>query len=211
MVYGGFTSNADMRTGAPAFGTPEYTRAALASGQLARRYNLPFRSSNTNASNCVDAQAAWESQMSLWGAVMGHAHVIKHAAGWMEGGLCASFEKFIIDIDMLQMMAETLKPIEVSESTLALDSIREAGHGGHFFGTSHTLANYTTAFYEPIVSDWSNYESWVEKGEKNAFQRANEIYRQCLKDYEEPSIDEQVRISLEKYVNQRRPEIESIR
>ncbi len=211
MVYGGFTSNADMRTGAPAFGTPEYTRAALASGQLARRYNLPFRSSNTNASNCVDAQAAWESQMSLWGAVMGHAHVIKHAAGWMEGGLCASFEKFIIDIDMLQMMAETLKPIEVNESTLALDSIREAGHGGHFFGTSHTLANYTTAFYEPIVSDWSNYETWVEKGEKTAFQRANEIYRQCLKDYEEPSIDEQVRISLEKYVNQRRPEIESIR
>jgi trimethylamine--corrinoid protein Co-methyltransferase len=200
-----------MRTGAPAFGTPEYTRAALASGQLARRYKLPFRSSNTNASNCVDAQAAWESQMSLWGAVMGHAHVIKHAAGWMEGGLCASFEKFIIDIDMLQMMAETLKPIEVNESTLALDSIREAGHGGHFFGTSHTLANYTTAFYEPIVSDWSNYETWVEKGEKTAFQRANEIYRQCLKDYEEPSIDEQVRISLEKYVDQRRPEIESIR
>jgi trimethylamine--corrinoid protein Co-methyltransferase len=209
MVYGGFTSNADMRSGAPAFGTPEYTKAALASGQLARRYNLPFRSSNTNASNCVDAQAAWESQMSLWGAVMGHAHVIKHAAGWLEGGLCASFEKFIIDIDMLQMMAETLKPIEVSESTLALDAIREAGHGGHFFGTSHTLANYTTAFYEPIVSDWSNYETWAENGEKTAYQRANKIYRQRLKDYQEPPIDQQVRISLEKYVNQRRKEIES--
>ena len=207
MVYGGFTSNADMRTGAPAFGTPEYTRAAFASGQLARRYNLPFRSSNTNASNCVDAQAAWESQMSLWGAVMGHANVIKHAAGWLEGGLCASFEKFIIDIDMLQMMTETLKPIEVNESTLALDSIREAGHGGHFFGTRHTLENYTTAFYEPIVSDWSNYETWVEKGEKTAYQRANIIYRQCLKDYEEPPIDEQVKISLEKYVSERRIEI----
>jgi len=211
MAYGGFTSNADMRTGAPAFGTPEYTKAALASGQLARRYKLPFRSSNTNASNCVDAQAAWESQMSLWGAVMGHANIVKHAAGWLEGGLCASFEKFIIDIDMLQMMAETLKPIEVTESTLALDAIREAGHGGHFFGTSQTLANYTTAFYEPIVSDWSNYETWVEKGEKTAYQRANKIYRQCLKDYEEPSIDEQVRISLEKYVNERRQEIESTR
>ena len=207
MVYGGFTSNADMRSGAPAFGTPEYTKAALASGQLARRYNLPFRSSNTNAANCVDAQAAWESQMSLWGAVMGHAHVIKHAAGWLEGGLCASFEKFIIDIDMLQMMAETLKPIEVNESTLALDSIREAGHGGHFFGTRHTLANYTTAFYAPIVSDWSNYETWAENGEKTAYQRANTIYRQCLKDYEEPPIDEQVRISLEKYVAERCQEI----
>ena len=197
-----------MRSGAPAFGTPEYTKAALASGQLARRYNLPFRSSNTNASNCVDAQAAWESQMSLWGAVMGHAHIIKHAAGWLEGGLCASFEKFIIDIDMLQMMAETLKPIEVNESTLALDSIREAGHGGHFFGTRHTLANYTTAFYEPIVSDWSNYETWTENGEKTAYQRANQIYRQRLSDYQQPPIEEQVRISLEKYASERRREIE---
>lgn len=204
MVYGGFTSNADMRSGAPAFGTPEYTRAALASGQLARRYNLPFRSSNTNASNCVDAQAAWESQMSLWGAVMGHAQIIKHAAGWLEGGLCASFEKFIIDIDMLQMMAETLKPIEVSENTLALDAIREAGHGGHFFGTGHTLANYTTAFYEPIVSDWSNFETWSENGEQTAYQRANKIYRQCLSDYEEPPIDEQIKISLQKYADERR-------
>jgi trimethylamine--corrinoid protein Co-methyltransferase len=209
MVYGGFTSNADMRSGSPAFGTPEYTKAALASGQLARRYNLPFRSSNTNASNCVDAQAAWESQMSLWGAVMGHANVIKHAAGWLEGGLCASFEKFIIDIDMLQMMRETLKPIEVNESTLALEAIREAGHGGHFFATAQTLANYTTAFYEPIVSDWSNFETWVENGEKTALERANKIYRQCLKDYEEPEIDPQVKISLEKYVIERRKELES--
>jgi len=209
MVYGGFTSNADMRSGAPAFGTPEYTKAALASGQLARRYNLPFRSSNTNASNCVDAQSAWESQMSLWGSVMGHAQIIKHAAGWLEGGLCASFEKFIIDIDMLQMMAETLKPIEVSESTLALEAISEAGHGGHFFGTSHTLANYTTAFYEPLVSDWSNFETWAEKGEKTAYQRANEIYRQRLNDYQQPPVDDQIRISLEKYVNERRSELES--
>ena len=208
MVYGGFTSNADMRSGSPAFGTPEYTRAALASGQLARRYKLPFRSSNTNASNCVDAQAAWESQMSLWGAVMGHAQIIKHAAGWLEGGLCSSFEKFIIDIDMLQMMAETLKPIEVSESTLALDAVREAGHGGHFFATSHTMANYTNAFYEPIVSDWSNFETWTEKGAQSADQRANKIYRQRLKDYQEPEIDEQVKISLEKYASERRHQIE---
>jgi trimethylamine--corrinoid protein Co-methyltransferase len=211
MAYGGFTSNADMRSGAPAFGTPEYTRAALASGQLARRYNLPFRSSNTNASNCVDAQAAWESQMSLWGAVMGHAQIIKHAAGWLEGGLCASFEKFIIDVDMLQMMAETLKPIEVSESTLALDAIRDAGHGGHFFGTAHTLEHYTTAFYEPIVSDWSNYETWEENGEKTAYQRANQVYRKCLSDYEEPDIDPQVKVSLEQYVSERRKQLESER
>ena len=208
MVYGGFTSNADMQSGAPAFGTPEYTRAAWVSGQLARRYRLPFRSSNTNASNCVDAQAAWESQMSLWGAVMGHAQIIKHAAGWLEGGLCASFEKFIIDVDMLQMMRETLTPIEVNESTLALESIREAGHGGHFFGTAHTRANYRTAFYAPITSDWSNFETWSENGEKTAFERANVVYRQALQDYQAPEIADSVRQQLEAFVGERRRELE---
>ena len=211
MVYGGFTSNADMRTGAPAFGTPEYTRAAWASGQLARRYQIPFRSSGTNASNCVDAQAAWESQMSLWGAVMGHAQIIKHAAGWLEGGLCASFEKFIIDVDMLQMMRETLTPLQVDESTLALDAIREAGHGGHFFGTAHTLANYSTAFYEPLVSDWSNFETWSENGGLTAFERANRIYRERLARYQPPDMDASVRQSLEHYVAERRRELELAR
>ncbi len=209
MVYGGFTSNADMRSGSPAFGTPEYTRAAFASGQLARRYNIPFRSSNTNASNCVDAQAAWESQMSLWGAVMGGAQIIKHAAGWLEGGLCASFEKFIIDIDMLQMMAKTLQPLEVSEATLALDAIREAGHGGHFFATAHTMANYTTAFHQPMLSDWSNFETWADNGELTALQRASKIYRQKLKDYQPPEMNESIRSALETYVGERRTEIQS--
>jgi trimethylamine--corrinoid protein Co-methyltransferase len=208
MVYGGFTSNADMRTGSPAFGTPEYTRAAFASGQLARRYKIPFRSSNTNASNCVDAQAAWESQMSLWGAVMGGAQIVKHAAGWLEGGLCASFEKFIIDIDMLQMMAKTLQPLEVSEKTLALDAIKEAGHGGHFFATAHTMENYTTAFHEPMVSDWSNYETWSENGELTALQRANKIYRQKLSEYQPPQMDDSIRSALEAYVHERRQEIQ---
>ena len=207
MVYGGFTSNADMRSGSPAFGTPEYTRAAWASGQLARRYGIPFRSSNTNASNCVDAQAAWESQMSLWGAVMGQAQVIKHAAGWLEGGLCASFEKFIIDIDMLQMMRETLTPLQVDDSTLALDAIREAGHGGHFFATAHTMANYTSAFYEPLVSDWSNFETWAENGSKTAFQRANQVYRQTLSKFQEPDLDDAIRQSLQDYVDERKQQL----
>ena len=208
MVYGGFTSNADMQSGAPAFGTPEYTRAAWISGQLARRYQLPFRSSNTNASNCVDAQAAWESQMSLWGAVMGQTHIIKHAAGWLEGGLCASFEKFIIDVDMLQMMREVLTPIEVSESTLALESIREAGHGGHFFGTAHTRSNYRSAFYAPMTSDWSNFETWSEAGEKTAFERANVVYRRALESYQPPEVADSVRQQLQAYVDERRREIE---
>ena len=207
MVYGGFTSNADMRSGSPAFGTPEYTRAAWATGQLARRYGIPFRSSNTNASNCVDAQAAWESQMSLWGAIMGHANIVKHAAGWLEGGLCASFEKFIIDIDLLQMMRETLKPLRVDEETIALEAIREAGHGGHFFATAHTMANYTTAFYQPLVSDWSNFETWTENGSQDAFTRANRIYRDRLATYEAPELDDDRRLALEDYVAGRRAEL----
>ncbi len=207
VVFGGFTSNCDMKSGAPAFGTPEYTKAVLAGGQLARRYNLPYRSSNTNASNCADAQSAWESQMSLWGAIMGHANVVKHGAGWLEGGLCASFEKFILDVDMLQMMAETLEPIEVSEATLALESIRQAGHGGHFFATEHTLANYQSAFYSPITSDWSNFETWTEKGSLSAAQRANKIFRQRLKDYREPPMDVDVRAALNEYMESRRAQI----
>jgi trimethylamine--corrinoid protein Co-methyltransferase len=149
--------------------------------------------------------------MSLWGAVMGGAHIVKHAAGWLEGGLCASFEKFIIDIDMLQMMAETLKPLQVDESTLALDAIVEAGHGGLFFGTAHTMSNYTTEFYEPLVSDWSNFETWAENGSQTAYQRANRIYRETLERYEEPELDTTVRTSLEQFTNERRRELELAR
>ena len=126
-MYGSFASNVDMRSGSPALGTPEYTKAALASGQIARKLGLPFRSSNTTMSNCCDAQAAYESQMSLWGSVMGGAHLVNHAAGWLEGGLTASFEKLIIDAEMLQMMAEYLRPIELSDDELALDAIAEVG------------------------------------------------------------------------------------
>lgn len=189
VMYGGFTSNVDMKSGAPAFGTPEYTKAALASGQLARRYNIPFRSSNANACNVVDAQAAYESEMSLWGAIMGHAGLVVHAAGWMEGGLCASFEKFVLDAELLQMMAEFLTPIEVNEETLGFEAMREVGHGGHFFGTQHTLDRYETAFYAPIISDWRNYEAWEEAGAHTATERANTLYQEILADFEPPLLD----------------------
>ena len=102
----------------------------------------------------------------------------------------------------------TLQPLQVDETTLALDAITEAGHGGHFFGTSHTLAHYTSAFYEPLVSDWSNFETWSENGSLTAYQRANRVYRQTLADYEEPDIDPQLRQSLEQYAAERRRELE---
>lgn len=206
VMYGGFTSNVDMKSGAPAFGTPEYTRAALAGGQLARRYGIPYRSSNANACNVVDAQAAYESEMSLWGAVMGHAGLVLHAAGWMEGGLCASFEKMVLDAELLQMMAEFLSPIEVNEETLGLDAMREVGHGGHFFGTKHTLSRYETAFYAPILSDWRNYESWREAGAHTATQRANVLYRQLLADFEPPPLDEARSDELTEFIAHRKEE-----
>jgi len=205
IIYGSFASNVDMRSGAPALGTPEYTKAAQASGQIARRLGLPFRSSNTTVSNCVDAQAAFESQMSLWGSVMGHANLVNHAAGWLEGGLTASFEKLIVDAEMLQMIAEYLRPIDVNDDELAVDAIAEVGPGGHHFGTSHTLERYETAFYTPILSNRQNYESWQEAGSEDIAVRANAIWKQLLNEYEQPPLDPAIEEELVAYADKRRP------
>jgi len=207
VMYGAFSSNVDMQSGAPALGTPEYTKMAFASGQLARRLGLPFRSSNTTTSNCVDAQSAYESQMSLWGAVMGHANLVNHAAGWLEGGLTASFEKLIVDAEMLQMMLETLKPIIVSDDELALDAIAEVPPGGHHFGTAHTLERYETAFYAPILSNRQNFEAWQEAGSIDAASRANTIWKSLLSNYEKPDIDPSIEEALQDYAARRKEEI----
>ncbi|MCJ7558668.1 MAG: trimethylamine methyltransferase family protein [Gammaproteobacteria bacterium] len=203
-MYGAFTSNVDLKSGAPALGTPEYTKAAVASGQLARYYKLPFRSSNTNASNAVDAQAAYESEMSLWGAISGHANLVNHAAGWLEGGLTASFEKLIVDAEMLQMMAEYMRPIEVNDDTLALQAIEDVGPGGHFFGAEHTLQRYETAFYSPLVSDWQNFERWKEAGQQDTATRANRIWKQLLAEYQQPPLDPAIDDQLQDYVDRRK-------
>ncbi|MDA0218698.1 MAG: trimethylamine methyltransferase family protein [Proteobacteria bacterium] len=207
VIYGGFTSNVDMKTGAPAFGTPEATRAAMIGGQLARRNGVPYRSSNPNASTSADAQAAYESQMSLWGATMGHANMILHAAGWLEGGLVASFEKFIIDVDTLQMMAEVLTPIEVTDAAIGIEAMRDVGPGGHFFGTQHTLDRYETAFYEPIVSDWRNFEAWEAAGAPDAQRRANTICKKMLAAYQPPDLDPAIAEQLADFVARRKSEI----
>jgi len=206
-MYGGFTSNVDMKSGAPAFGTPEYAKAVLAGGQLARRYGIPYRTSNVNASNCVDAQAAWEAGNSLWAAVMAHGNLIKHSGGWLEGGLCASFEKLIVDMEMVQMMAEFMRPIPVDESELALDAIKDVGAGGHFFGTPHTIDRYKDAFYAPICTDWNNFETWAENGSVETAQRANRLFKQILENYEEPPLDPGIREQLNEYVAKRKTEI----
>ena len=212
VVYGAFTSNVDMRTGAPAFGTPENTRATLAAGQLARFYNLPYRSSNASASNAVDAQAAYESEMSIWGSVMGHANLVYHGAGWMEGGLTASFEKIVLDVEMLQMMAETIKPMDISAGEIAegLETIAGVPTGGHFFGTQHTLARYETAFYQPLLSNWQNYENWELAGGLDATQRATRIWQAALAAYEQPALDPARAEALEAFAARRREELKSV-
>jgi trimethylamine--corrinoid protein Co-methyltransferase len=209
VVYGAFTSNVDMRSGAPAFGTPENARATLAAGQLSRLYKLPYRASNSSASNVVDAQAAYESEMSLWSAVMGHANLIYHGAGWMEGGLTASFEKIIIDVEMMQMMAETIKPVQIDcvEIEEGLKAIADVPTGGHFFGSVHTLSRYETAFYQPLVSNWQNFENWRLAGAHDATQRATQIWQSALAAYEQPPLDAAVAEALEAFVARRKEEL----
>jgi len=206
VMYGGFTSNVDMRTGAPAFGTPEYTQAAQITGQLCRLIGVPFRSSNVTAANAVDAQAAYESAMSLWGCMMGGAHLVMHAAGWLGGGLTASFEKLVIDCEMLQMMTAYFEPPVVDTDTLALDAVREVGPAGHFFGTAHTMQRYERAFYSPIVSNWDNYDTWMERGQITARERANTVWKRMLSDYEQPPIDPGIDDALKDYVERRKHE-----
>jgi trimethylamine--corrinoid protein Co-methyltransferase len=206
VCYGSFTSNVDMKTGSPAFGTPEYTKAAFASGQLARRYRLPMRSSGVTASNAPDAQAAYEMQMSLWGALMGGANMLLHGAGWLEGGLTASAEKFVMDVEMLQMFAELFKPLEVSEASLAVDAIADVGHGGHFFGTQHTLDRFETAFYSPLLSDWSNFENWRDRGSIDATRRANRIYKDALTSYTAPPLDPAIVEEIDDFIARRTQE-----
>lgn len=204
VMYGGFTSNVDMRSGAPAFGTPEYTKAAQASGQLARRIGVPFRSSNVTAANEVDAQAAYESQMAIWGAMLGGAHLLNHAAGWMHGGLTASFEKLILDAEMLQMMDAWLEPLQITGPTLALDAIRDVGPGGHYFGAAHTIERYEQAFYTPLLSNWDNHPQWLERGSIDARSRANQIWKKLLADHQDPGLDPAIGEALTAFVARRR-------
>ena len=207
VMYGAFTSNVDMRSGAPAFGTPENTKANIASGQLARRYSLPYRTTPGSASNAADAQGAYETMMALWGAVLGHGNLVYHAAGWQEGGLTASFEKLIIDVEMIQHMMEFLTPIEVNEGELALDALGRVPTGGHFFGEPHTLERYSTAFYQPMLSNWQNYEAWQEAGGLDATARATRLWKKALEEYVEPAMDPAVREELDAYVAKRKEAI----
>jgi len=187
VAYGGFSSNVDMKSGSPAFGTPEHIRACLGSGQLARHIGLPWRSAADSAANLADAQGAQENAMALWGAVLAQATLTVHTAGWLKGGLTFGYEKFIIDLEGLQTIAEIAHPAPQDEAALAFDAIAEVQPGGHFFAAAHTMERYQSAFYSPLVADLSNFGRCAEAGALTAEQRATAVWKKALEDFVPPS------------------------
>jgi trimethylamine---corrinoid protein Co-methyltransferase len=206
VVYGSFTSNVDMKSGSPAFGTPEFVQAAFGAGQLARHINLPWRGSAATASNAPDEQAVYETMMSAWGSILGGVNMMVHAAGWLEGGLTGSMEKFILDIETLQMFAEIFTPLKADDDELAFEAIAAVEPGSHFFGCDHTMSRYQTAFYEPIVSDWSNFGQWTDNGSLTATQRANGVWKKALADFEAPPMDPAIHEALDSFIERRTAE-----
>ncbi|MEM9843747.1 MAG: trimethylamine methyltransferase family protein [Pseudomonadota bacterium] len=207
-AIGTFTSNVDMKSGAPAFGTPEYMRATQMTGQLARFYGLPMRASGVCAANAPDGQAMWETGHSLWSAVQSGANMVYHAAGWLEGGLIASPEKFVMDCEILQQIQRYCDPVitATTPDDIAIDAIRDVGGQGHFFGIAHTQERYTTAFYQPFLSDWRNFEAWEAAGGVWTSERAHQTYKAILEDYEAPPMDTGIRDELADFVDRRKAE-----
>jgi trimethylamine--corrinoid protein Co-methyltransferase len=210
-VYGAFLTNVDLRSGGPAFGSPEAALAISIGAQLARRYQLPHRGSGMlTSSNVVDAQAAFESGWSLWPTILSGTHVVLHAAGWMEAGLTFSFEKFIIDMENLAMMRHYLAGVEITPENLALASIAEVGPGGHHFGTAHTLARFQSAFYAPTVADRRNIGTWQEAGAPDVVERAYHVWKAMLAQYQPPPLDPAIHDALTGYVTRRERELADV-
>jgi len=207
-VLGTFTSNVDMKSGAPAFGTPEYMRATQMTGQMARFYGLPLRSSGSCAANVPDGQAMWETTASLWAAVQSGTNTVYHAAGWLEGGLIASPEKFVMDCEVLSQITRYFDP-KITATTpddIAVDAIGEVGGEGHFFGIQHTQDRYETAFYQPFLSDWRNYEGWEIAGGVWTAERAHHLFKEIVNSFEAPPMDIAVRDQLADFVARRKAE-----
>ena len=208
-IYGSFLTNLDMQSGSPAFGTPESALGILASAQMARHYRVPFRGGGAlTSSKSPDAQAAYESMMCMWPTILGGVHFVLHAAGWLESALLASYEKFIIDVECLRMFEWILtRGIPFDEEGFAMDGIREVGPGGHHLGSEHTMRNYRTGFYRPLVSSTESFDRWNRMGARLADRVANEKWKQLLADYQDPGIDAGVEAQLQDYMKTRREEI----
>ncbi len=206
VVYGSFTSNVAMKSGSPAFGTPEFVQAAFGAGQLARHINLPWRGSAATASNAPDEQSVYETMMSAWGSILGGVNMMIHAAGWLEGGLTASMEKFILDIESLQTFAEIFQPLKSDDAELAFEAIESVDPGGHFFGGERTKSRYLTAVDQTQGSDWGNFDERTEGGSLTATQRGNGIWKKILKEFEPPPMDPGVAEELQAFIAKRTEE-----
>ncbi len=207
VCYGTFTSNVDMKSGAPAFGTPTHFQASLAAGQLARHLGLPWRSAAGSASNLNDVQAANENQMGLWGCLMAGATVIIHSAGWLEGGLTVSYEKLITDVEVLNMIAELCAGAKAGTDEIGFaNALSEVDPSGHFFATSQTMERYNTEFYEPVVHDYANFGTWTERGAKDATARATEVWQTILAGDTGPQLDDARVGALNDFIEKRKAE-----
>ena len=208
VVFGSFLSNTDMQSGSPAFGTPESAVGLFCTGQIARHYTLPFRGGGAlTSSQVVDAQAGYESMMSLWPTFLAGTNFVMHSAGWLESALVSCYEKFVTDVETLRMLYHVFKPLEINEETLAYSAHQEVGQGGHFLGAAHTLERFRECFYRPLVSSTENYERWNRNGGRDTAARANEIWKKTLEEYEQPAMDEGLREELQAYVDRRRTEL----
>jgi trimethylamine--corrinoid protein Co-methyltransferase len=208
VVFGSFLSNTDMQSGSPSFGTPESAIGLLCTGQIGRHFGLPWRSGGgLTASQTVDAQAAYEAVMTMLPTFLAGANFVMHSAGWLESGLVSCYEKFIVDIEVLRMLQAEFAPLEVTDETIAFSAHEEVGHGGHFLGATHTLERFRDCFYRPLLSSTENFERWKSKGERDTAERAGEIWRKTLEEYEQPPLDDAIREELAEYVTRRRAEL----
>jgi trimethylamine---corrinoid protein Co-methyltransferase len=208
VIFGSFLSNIDMQSGSPQFGTPESAVGLLCTGQIARHFGLPFRAGGgLNSSQMPDAQAAYESLMTMLPTFLAGTNWVMHSAGWLEGGLVSCFEKYIIDVQVLEMLRQEFTPLEITEESLAFGAHEEVGHGGHFLGAMHTMDRFRTCFYRPFLSSSDNFERWKKNGSKDTAERAGDIYRKKLEDFEPPPLDEAIRLELLEYVDRRRTEL----
>jgi trimethylamine--corrinoid protein Co-methyltransferase len=208
VVFGSFLSNIDMQSGSPQFGTPESAIGLLCTGQIARRFDLPFRTGGgLNSSQTPDAQAAYESVMTMLPTFLAGTNFVMHSAGWLEGGLVSSYEKYIIDIQILEMLQHEFTPLEIDEESLAFGAHEEVGHAGHFLGAMHTMERFRDCFYRPFLSSSDNYERWTRLGARDTATRAGEIADKTIEEYVEPPMDPALKEELGAFVARRRAEL----
>lgn len=210
VVFGSFLSNIDMQSGSPQFGTPESGIGLLCTGQIARHFKLPFRGGGgLNSSQTVDAQSAYQTMMTMMPTFLSGTNWVMHTAGWLEGGLVSSYDKFVLDVEILQSLMVEFTPLEFNESSLAFDAHLEVGHGGHFLGAAHTMDRFRDCFYRPFLTNSDNYERWTRLGSRDTRDRAEEIWKKKLEDYVMPDMDPSMLLELSDFVAQRKSQLDS--